>query len=78
MGWWNLALRADGTVIDWGSPLYSDVPKPPNVTNVQAIVSGYGYAEVLKADGTLEGWGRADDATNIPSGAQQCRRFRQR
>jgi hypothetical protein len=68
MGWWNLALRYNGTVVDWGLSYSSDVPKPTNLTNVIGIVTGYGYAEVLHTDGTLQGWGRGEDATNIPSG----------
>jgi hypothetical protein len=66
MGWWNLGLRSNGTVVEWGPNFYLDIPKPNNLTNVVGIVTGYGYAEVLHVDGTLSGWGRGQDATNIP------------
>ncbi len=66
MARWDIALRVDGTTVEFGLPLYSDVPKPANLTNAVAVLTGYGYAEALRADGTVVGWGRGWDATNIP------------
>jgi hypothetical protein len=52
-------------VVDRGASYYTDVPKPANLSNVVGV-TGYGYAEVLKTDGTFQGWGRGADAISIP------------
>jgi hypothetical protein len=52
----TLALRTDGTVVDWGS---SDCPGdvPTGLTNVIAIAAGGCHNLALKLDGTVIGWG---------------------
>jgi hypothetical protein len=69
----SLALKADGTVVAWGS-YYSgggggQLPMvvPSGLTNVVAIASGSDTALALKADGTLVGWGSSyNGATSVP------------
>jgi hypothetical protein len=59
-----VALRADGTVAQWGNSA-SD----PGVSNLAAIASGWAPGLGLRADGSVTGWG--DDyygaLTGIPS-----------
>ena len=64
----NLGLKGDGTVVDWGATFSIDIPKPPNLTNIVGIATGTTYYEVLNASGIVQGWGRAQDVTNIPPG----------
>ena len=70
----NLALRADGTVVAWGSNSsgQTDVPAalaPPAGGVVAVAVGGY-HSLALRADGTVVGWGRNDDGqTTIPGSA---------
>ena len=58
---YGLALKADGTVVQWGDDYYGHyfvTNFPPPVTNVIAIAAGTGgQALALKADGTVAGWG---------------------
>jgi hypothetical protein len=73
---YNLALRADGTVVGWGSPSYGEVPA--GLTNVVAIATGgcmscfeshgrtNGHSLALKADGTVVGWGSDEHGESTP------------
>ena len=77
----GLALRADGTVVSWGSdlsgqlgvgrPLFSTVPlKVPGLTNVKAIAAGWYQSFAIRQDGTVWGWGenfrgQLGDGTNV-------------
>jgi alpha-tubulin suppressor-like RCC1 family protein len=54
----NLALRADGTVVDWpvlSAEYLSKVPE--GLTNAVAIAAGGGQCLALRRDGTVVGWG---------------------
>ncbi len=65
----SLALKADGTMLSWGSDEFgqlgdsaelSDKVAPvvvAGVTNIIGIAAGLNYALALKADGTLISWG---------------------
>ncbi|MFJ9825972.1 hypothetical protein ACIRSU_16590 [Streptomyces sp. NPDC101160] len=70
----TLALRANGTVVAWGNNIYgqlgtgntssySAVPVPVgngNTTQVTAISAGGDHSLALRADGTVQSWGRND------------------
>ena len=62
----NLALKADGTVVEWR--LGSVSPAPAGLRDVTAIAVGSGSYLALKRDGTVYGWGKNEfgQATGIP------------
>ncbi|HOY57499.1 MAG TPA: hypothetical protein PK640_05085 [Verrucomicrobiota bacterium] len=77
-GMHSLGLRADGTVIGWGSNGSGQIDIPSSATNVIAIAAGSFHSLALKADGTVIGWGAGGpgmsgdlnfDQTVIPSSA---------
>lgn len=52
----TLALRADGTVVGWGS---DGVGNPPaSATNVVAVACGWVHNLALRADGSVVAWGQ--------------------
>ncbi|MFN8541129.1 MAG: hypothetical protein U0232_27055 [Thermomicrobiales bacterium] len=71
---YNLALKADGTLLAWGSdsqgqlgdgtvegPSIVRTPQAvPGLTGVAAIAAGEGFGLALLADGTLRAWGDDD------------------
>ncbi|HWQ90776.1 MAG TPA: hypothetical protein VN673_03825 [Clostridia bacterium] len=60
---YNLALRADGTVVTWGS----GYPIPLAATNVAAIASGLRHNVALKSNGTVVAWGdNSFQQTQVP------------
>ena len=64
----NLALRADGTVTQWGFRL-TELQVPEGLTNAIAISCGGDHNLALRADGTVLAWGRNYyGQTNVPSG----------
>lgn len=64
----NLALRNDGTVVEWGNR-----PGPANVvgglSNAVAIAAGRGHNLALQKDGAVFGWGNNNlgQATGVPT-----------
>ncbi|MCL2563673.1 MAG: S-layer homology domain-containing protein [Oscillospiraceae bacterium] len=74
----SVALRADGTVFDWGwfseSDLYSETPaQVQNLSNVTEIATSSAHVLALRADGTVWTWGPAfhdqpgvDRVLNLP------------
>jgi len=65
----SLALKADGTVIDWGNNTFGQRNVPVNTTGVVAIAAGAAHGLALKIDGTLVAWGdNTYSQTNIPAG----------
>ena len=70
-----VALRADGTVVTWGS--YYDYPAtnvPADLTNAVGIAAGSHHSVALRADGTVTEWGGSEDIMfslypNAPSAA---------
>jgi alpha-tubulin suppressor-like RCC1 family protein len=65
----SLALKADGTVLSWGSDTFGQLGNDStlkaqlapvsvlNASNIVAIAAGSGHSLALKADGTLLSWG---------------------
>jgi alpha-tubulin suppressor-like RCC1 family protein len=78
----SLALKADGTMLSWGSDQLgqlgdstelTDKATPvvvAGVTDVIAIAAGFEYALALKADGTMLSWGK-DDAGQLGDGNEK-------
>ncbi len=62
----SLAIREDGTVVQWGCH-WADVPA--NLTNAVAVAAGYWHNLALRADGTVAAWGYPRAAgTHVPPG----------
>src|SRR5581483_2138634 len=57
----DLALLADGTVIDWNDTTGALNPVPAGLSNAVAISAGELTSLALKADGTVIGWGTGLD-----------------
>jgi alpha-tubulin suppressor-like RCC1 family protein len=54
----NLALRQDGTVIEWGrEPNDVETLIPAGCSNIIAIATSGGHCLTLRQDGTIFGWG---------------------
>jgi hypothetical protein len=53
----HLALRADGTVVGWGSNGFNQINIPGGLTNVVAISAGETHSLALRADRTVVAWG---------------------
>jgi hypothetical protein len=55
----SLALKADGTVVAWGSDQYQELEVPAAATNITAIAASTygGHCLALRADGAVLGWG---------------------
>ncbi len=74
--YFNLALKAGGTVVAWGDYdfdgdeiNFGQTNVPAGLTNVVAIAASAFDSFALKADGTVVAWGRDDSGlTNIPAG----------
>jgi alpha-tubulin suppressor-like RCC1 family protein len=54
----SLALKRDGTVIEWGAPLPGKTFELSSLSNITAIAAGNEHNLALKRDGTVIGWGR--------------------
>jgi len=69
-GFFNLALRSNGTVAAWGTTAAGVTNVPSSATNVMAISAGFGHALVLRSNGTMVVWGdnSLGGATNMPPG----------
>jgi alpha-tubulin suppressor-like RCC1 family protein len=60
-GWGHsLAIKADGTVVAWGSNSDGQTNVPANLSGVIQVAAGFYHSVALKADGTLVGWGKND------------------
>ena len=53
----SLALKADGTVVAWGSNAYGQRNVPGGLRDVVHLATGTGHVLALKADGTVVAWG---------------------
>lgn len=53
----SLALRADGTVVAWGSNFSGQSTVPTALVGVVAISAGGSHSLALKSDGTVVAWG---------------------
>ncbi|MFB9992091.1 RCC1 domain-containing protein [Deinococcus oregonensis] len=66
----SLALKDDGTVVEWGATTFGAIPAGLN--GVVAVATGYGHRLALKADGTVVAWGTDfDGQTNVPAGLKE-------
>jgi hypothetical protein len=67
-GWgeFELALRADGTLVAWGSDYSDSTNVPPEATNVVAIAAGDYHGLALLPDGTVLGWGENSYGESTP------------
>jgi alpha-tubulin suppressor-like RCC1 family protein len=66
----GVALRGDGTVVNWGGEtIYKDATPPKGLSNVVAIATGYNHSLALTRDGIVTGWGfnNVGQATGTPS-----------
>ena len=54
------ALRADGTVLAWGSNAAGQTNIPNTLSNVVSIACGGLFSLALKSDGTVVAWGTND------------------
>lgn len=63
-----LGLRTNGTVVEGGTLIGADVPKPTNLSNVVGIATGNTFGEAVKADGTLVAWGSSREVKSVPPG----------
>jgi len=53
----SLAIKADGTVVSWGSNSDGQTSVPANLSGVTQVAAGYYHSLALKADGSVVGWG---------------------
>jgi len=68
-----LALKADGTMVGWGTNANDQISFADAATNIVAISAGYVHSLALRADGLILGWGSdefgqldvAPEATNV-------------
>ena len=61
----SAALKADGTVVQWGR---TNVAIPSGLNNVTALSAGYHHFLALRADGTVVAWGNTNSpADSVPS-----------
>ena len=58
--YYSVVLRANGTVVAWGSNEDSKATVPPNLSNVVDISAGLSHALALTNDGTVIGWGKTE------------------
>lgn len=66
----TLALKADGTVAEWGYYEVNGTPPmmaaPTGLTNVVGVAGGYYHSVALKSDGTVVAWGLNDSGQAVP------------
>jgi hypothetical protein len=55
--WHALALKADGSVIAWGTDKNGEAIVPGGLADVVAIAAGTDHSVALKSDGTVVTWG---------------------
>jgi hypothetical protein len=65
-----LAVKADTTVVAWGSPnTYGEATVPPGLHNVTAVAAGTYHSLALDRSGTVSGWGNnSDGQLDVPAG----------
>ncbi|MBX3737538.1 MAG: immunoglobulin domain-containing protein [Candidatus Didemnitutus sp.] len=59
----SLALRADGTVLAWGSYTTDAYAVPSDLRDVVAIAAGDGFSLALRQDGTVRAWQNSYSST---------------
>lgn len=69
----GLALKADGTVVGWGSNPGTNPLVPEGLSDVVALAAGYQHAVAIKRNGTVVAWGdNSMGQTNVPAGLRDC------
>ena len=53
-----LGIKADNTVLGWGTNNYGEINIPVGLTDVIKVGAGNRYSAALKSDGTIVGWGQ--------------------
>ncbi|MGB9620675.1 MAG: hypothetical protein ACPL7K_09705, partial [Armatimonadota bacterium] len=56
-GWHSLGLRADGSIVAWGSNNYGQCSVPSPNTGFVAVAAGWYHSLGLKSDGSIVAWG---------------------
>ena len=56
----SLALRADGSIVAWGSNTFGQLDVPEPNSGFVAIAAGIFFSLGVKSDGSLMAWGRID------------------
>ena len=65
----SVALRNDGTVVAWGSPINNHLAIPSTIKTVTQIAVGAEHVVALQEDGTVVAWGEnSAGQTIIPEG----------
>jgi len=68
-GYTTAAIRADGTVVCWGSNTNGQCSVPPGLTGVVQIAVGGGQMAAVKSDGTVVCWGaNSTGESTVPKG----------
>ncbi len=64
----GMALRADGTVTNWGANSYGQCNVPAGLSNVVAIAAGGRHSAAVRRDGSVTSWGDnlLGQITNMP------------
>jgi hypothetical protein len=62
----GLAVRTNGQVLAWGSPVGGVTTVPVGVSNVVGLAAGTYHGVGLKSDGTVAVWGFPAGVTNVP------------
>ncbi len=71
--WHNLALRANGTVLAWGSSYSGQCEVPATLTDALAIAAGGYHSLAIRANGAVLAWGNNDyGQTNVPADLKQA------
>ncbi len=70
-GYWAGAVLADGTVSLWNAEERSELLPPAGLGDVRSLAVSVYQAVALKADGTIEAWGRAGPFIAVPAGLDQ-------
>lgn len=65
----GMALRADGTVTNWGANSFGQCNVPTNLTDVIAVAAGGRHSVAVKRDHTLVSWGDNSfgQVANVPA-----------
>src|SRR5690606_24171193 len=56
-GYFNLALKSDGTVVAWGRDDKDQCKLPKGLYNGITVSGGWNYSQALKSDGRVVAWG---------------------
>ena len=63
---YSMALKFDGTVVEWGFSGNGATGVPVDLTNAVAIAAGAVHSLALRSDGTVVGWVTTTEAKPAP------------